>query len=151
MKSVAILKHSPTPKSQVSVSLLEGDWISVFFPLNRGDKNQTNLRAQGQVVKDREASSLECGHPAKPRTGFITQPWPDIWWRSMKWHIYFNCGKSVAGTLHKQFSLEDRKAFRVGLEASARQWLPVDEPVRVHVAPSRSFTSTNPLEPNTQK
>lgn len=140
-----------TPENQVSVSRLECDWISIFFPLNCGDKNRTNLRAQGQVFKNRDAFSLECCHLAKPGTGFITQPWPDIWWRSLKWHIYFNCGKSMAGALYKQSSLEERKAFRGGLEASARQWLPVNEPVRAHVAPSRSFTSTNPLEPKHQK
>lgn len=57
----------------------------------------------------------------------------------------------MAGALHKQSSLEDRKAFRGGLEVSARQWVPAVEPVRVHVAPSRSFTSINPLEPKHPK
>lgn len=103
-------------------------------------KKKTNMRAQGQVFNDDDAFSLARCHLAKPRTGFITQPSPDIWWRSMKWHIYSN-----AETVWLEPSGEMR-ASRVSLEASARKWLPVGEPVRTHMAPARSFTNRNPLE-----
>lgn len=90
---------------------------------------------------------LDCCHLAKPRTGFIAQPWPDIWWRSMKWHIYFNCQKKCGWSPAQAAFIEERKASRVSLEASVKQWIPVDEPVWAHKASARSFTSTNPLKP----